>query len=224
MKLKQYSNPMRKFEMTRGLVLIATIVFGGTAWADIMVLESGKTMKIRAYEVQGATIHVTINDRSEMVIPVEWVREIRIVPEQPEPQLAADDVEATREFAYSDLILSLSKKHELDWKLVAAVMAVESNFNPRAISPKGAQGLMQLMPATARQYRVANPYDPIQNVEAGIRHLKMLVTRYAGKLELALAAYNSGELAVDRYGGIPPYAETKAYVRKVLQLIRGLSA
>jgi soluble lytic murein transglycosylase-like protein len=211
-------------EMMRGLILIATVLFGGAVCADVMVLESGKTMKIRAYEVQGASIHVTINDRSEMVIPVEWVREIRIVPDEPEPQLAAEDIEAIRQFAYSDLILSLSKKHELDWKLVAAVMAVESNFNPRAVSPKGAQGLMQLMPATARLYSVANPYDPIQNVEAGIRHLKMLVTRYAGKLELALAAYNSGEMAVDRYGGIPPYTETKAYVRKVLQLIRGLSA
>jgi Transglycosylase SLT domain len=224
MKLKEYCNPVRKLEMMRGLILIATVLFAGAVCADVMVLESGKTMKIRAYEVQGGSIHVTINDRSEMVIPVEWVHEIRIVPDEPEPQLAADDVEATRQFAYSDLVLSLSKKHELDWKLVAAVMAVESNFNPRAISPKGAQGLMQLMPATARQYSVANPYDPIQNVEAGVRHLKMLVTRYAGKLELALAAYNSGEMAVDRYGGIPPYAETKAYVRKVLQLIRGLSA
>lgn len=171
-------------------------------------------------------MHVTINDRAEMVIPVEWVKEIRVVPEDnlPEVDLAFDSAkELIREFAYSDLVVSLSKKHEVDWKMVAAVMAVESNFNPRAVSHKGAQGLMQLMPATARMYRVSDPYDPIQNIEAGVLHLKMLVERYKGKLELVLAAYNSGEKSVERYRGIPPFAETRAYVQKVLQLIQGLS-
>jgi hypothetical protein len=198
----------------------------GNAFADIMVLDSGKTIRIRKYEVQGSSIHVTINDNAEMVIPVDWVREIRVVPDEPEPskEYAFDGAaEMIREFAYSDLVVSLSKKHNMDWKMIAAVMAVESNFNPRAVSHKGAQGLMQLMPATARLYQVSDPYDPIQNLEAGILHLKMLVQRYQGKLDLALAAYNSGEKTVERYRGIPPFAETRAYVRKVLQLIQGLS-
>lgn len=198
----------------------------GSAFADVLILDSGKTIRVKKYEVRGTSMHVTINDRAEMVIPVEWVREIRVVPEDalPEPDLAFEAAtELIREFAYSDLIVSLSKKHNVDWKMVAAVMTVESNFNPRAISHKGAQGLMQLMPATARMYRVSDPYDPIQNIEAGVLHLKMLVERYKGKLDLVLAAYNSGEKSVERYRGIPPFAETRAYVRKVLQLIQGLS-
>jgi hypothetical protein len=208
------------------LLFLLAAIGTGNAFADIMVLNSGKTIRIRKYEVQGSSIHVTINDNAEMVIPVDWVREIRVVPDEPEPskEYAFDGAaEMIREFAYSDLVVSLSKKHNMDWKMIAAVMAVESNFNPRAVSHKGAQGLMQLMPATARLYQVSDPYDPIQNLEAGILHLKMLVQRYQGKLDLALAAYNSGEKTVERYRGIPPFAETRAYVRKVLQLIQGLS-
>lgn len=208
------------------LFAIFWVLACGIAFADVLILDSGKTIRIKQYEVRGTSMHVTINDRAEMVIPVEWVREIRVVPEDalPEPDLAFDAAtELIREFAYSDLIVSLSRKHHIDWKMVAAVMAVESNFNPRAISHKGAQGLMQLMPATARMYRVSDPYDPIQNIEAGVLHLKMLVERYKGKLELVLAAYNSGEKTVEHYRGIPPFAETRAYVRKVLQLIQGLS-
>lgn len=209
-------------------VLFATfaVLTCGSAFPDVLILDSGKTIRIKKYEVQGTSMHVTINERAEMVIPVEWVKEIRVVPEDnlPEADLAFDGgTELLREFAYSDLIVSLSKKHNVDWKMVAAVMAVESNFDPRAISHKGAQGLMQLMPATARMYRVSDPYDPIQNIEAGVLHLKMLFERYKGKLELVLAAYNSGEKSVERYRGIPPFAETRTYVRKVLQLIQGLS-
>src|SRR4029077_18596305 len=114
-------------------------------------------------------------------------------------------------------VRSTSEKYELDPRLVAAVMKVESNFNPRAVSKKGAQGLMQLMPDTSKLYRVRNPYDPKQNIEAGVKYLKRLLGRYNNKLELALAAYNSGEKTVDRYRGIPPFAETKQYVQKVLQ-------
>jgi len=106
----------------------------------------------------------------------------------------------------------------LDWKLVAAVVAAESNFNPAAISPKGAQGLMQLMPETAELYKVNDPFNPKENIDAGVRHLKWLIRRYEGKLDLALAAYNAGEKAVDRYGGIPPYQETRQYIKRVLRL------
>ena len=137
-------------------------------------------------------------------------------------EIVVDDPIPTME--YGDVIRTLSQKHDMDWKLVAAVVRAESNFNPRAVSRKGAQGLMQLMPDTARRYSVSDPYDPIQNIEAGIRHLKMLVSRYPGKLELVLAAYNSGEKNVDRYRGIPPFAETRTYVRKVLQYFQGLSS
>jgi soluble lytic murein transglycosylase-like protein len=96
------------------------------------------------------------------------------------------------------------------------VIAVESNHNPRAVSPKGALGLMQLMPATAARYAVADPFDVRENLRAGATHLRRLVDRYAGDITLALAAYNAGEAAVQRHGGIPPYPETQRYVPAVL--------
>lgn len=210
-----------------GLFLLF-VVAARFAAADMLVLDSGKTMKIRTYSVEGASLRVILSDRAEMVIPVEWVKSIRIDPDpvsQPELQAAAaNENESTGDLAYADLILSMSKKHEVDWKLVAAVMRAESNFNPRAVSRKGALGLMQLMPDTARLYRVTDPYDPEQNVDAGVRHLKMLVGRYPGHLDLALAAYNSGEKNVDRYRGIPPFSETRNYVKKVLRFLQGLSS
>jgi soluble lytic murein transglycosylase-like protein len=103
----------------------------------------------------------------------------------------------------------------VDVRLVHAVIEAESNYQPRARSPKGAKGLMQLMPATARQYAVRDPYDPRANIDAGVRHLKDLLGRF--DLGLALAAYNAGEGTVRRHGGLPPFAETQRYVARILQ-------
>lgn len=118
---------------------------------------------------------------------------------------------------YENLIQSASGRHALDADLIRAVIRAESNFNSAAKSNKGAMGLMQLMPDTARLHNVIDAYDPIDNIEGGVRHLKMLLGRYQGDLRLSLAAYNAGGQAVDRYGGIPPFVETKDYVRRVLQ-------
>ena len=117
---------------------------------------------------------------------------------------------------YDALIDRAAQREGVDPALVRAVIQHESGFNPRATSPTGAQGLMQLMPATARGLGVTDPYDPAQSIAAGTRMLGRLVKRYDGDLSLALAAYNAGSGAVERYGGIPPYRETQNYVRNVL--------
>jgi soluble lytic murein transglycosylase-like protein len=109
-------------------------------------------------------------------------------------------------------------RHNVDPNLVRAVVKVESNFNPNAVSRKGAMGLMQLMPSTARQLNVKNPFDPEQNVDAGVRHLKQLLQSYGGDIKLTLAAYNAGAGAVARSSGVPHYAETQNYVRRITNL------
>jgi len=208
-------------------IMSAVLMISNAHASNLVVLQSGKTMKAASYSVEGETVRI-IDEKSEIAIPLSWVREIRTFadpePTAPVPQMAAVDENLDNDFDYSDLVLSLSKKHQVDWKLVAAVMKAESNFNPRAVSPKGARGLMQLMPDTARLYRVTDPYDPVQNIDAGVRHLKMLMNRFPGKLDLVLAAYNSGEKTVDRFKGIPPFSETQSYVKKVLHWMKGLSS
>lgn len=120
----------------------------------------------------------------------------------------------------SELIDALGAEYELDPALIRAVIQVESNFNRKAISRKGAQGLMQLMPATVWRFSVGDVYDPHENIGAGARYLRQLLDLFQGDLSLALAAYNAGENAVLRYKGVPPYAETRDYVTKVLSLYR----
>jgi soluble lytic murein transglycosylase-like protein len=118
-------------------------------------------------------------------------------------------------------IVMAAARHNVDPNLVRAVVKVESNFNSNAVSRKGAMGLMQLMPSTARSLNVKNPFDPDQNVDAGVRHLKQLLENYGGNVDLTLAAYNAGSGAVARSAGIPRYAETQNYVRRITNLYYG---
>ena len=124
-------------------------------------------------------------------------------------------VVSKRAVEYDGLIDSHSLNHGVDANLVRAVIQAESAYNPRAVSVKGAMGLMQLMPATAKQYDVVDPFDPAENIRAGVAYLKSLLVKYGEKLELALAAYNAGPGAVARYGDVPPYRETRNYVKKI---------
>jgi len=121
---------------------------------------------------------------------------------------------------YGSIIRDAAARHQLDPNLLCAVIDQESSFNSRAVSKAGAMGLMQLMPDTAKSLGVSDPFDPQQNVEGGAALLRELIDHFGGKLDLALAAYNAGSGAVEKYGGIPPYPETRAYVRDILASYR----
>jgi len=119
------------------------------------------------------------------------------------------------------LVHEMSTEHGVDPKLMDALVHVESGYNPNAVSRKGAMGLMQLMPETAKRLKVDDPFDPAENVRGGVKEFSRLVSRYSGNLQLALAAYNAGEGAVSKYRGVPPYAETRSYISKILSLYTG---
>ena len=137
---------------------------------------------------------------------------------------AASFVRNNRAFTQQDVDAAIEQaaaRHNVDPNLVRSVIKVESNFNPNAVSRKGAMGLMQLMPSTARSLHVKNPFDPQQNVDAGVRHLKQLLESYGGNVKLSLAAYNAGAGAVARSAGVPRYSETQNYVKRITSLYYG---
>jgi soluble lytic murein transglycosylase-like protein len=142
-----------------------------------------------------------------------------LVPEAPGIRATTPMADETVREQFEPIIREHAARHALRVELVRAVIQVESGYNPRARSPKGAMGLMQLMPATARQLGVRNAYDPAENIQGGCTYLRQLLDRYQGNEELALAAYNAGSEAVERHGNaVPPYRETRDYVNKVSRL------
>jgi soluble lytic murein transglycosylase-like protein len=142
----------------------------------------------------------------------------------PEDSARANFLRNSVPFSQQDVdsaIEQAAARHNVDPNLVRSVIKVESNFNPNAVSRKGAMGLMQLMPSTARSLHVTNPFDPQQNVDAGVRHLKSLLESYGGNIKLSLAAYNAGAGAVARSSGVPRFAETQNYVRRITEIYYG---
>ena len=208
------------------------LVFVGTAVpasAEIVFLTSGKTLSVKAHRVDGESIILTLRGGGEVTCDKSLID--KILPDEvphPEPksetpaaaavtdEAPAVDPSVLEKTPYGEIIASMSEAHGVNPLLVRALIQVESNYRPKAKSHKGAMGLMQLMPATAREYKVRNPYDPKANIAAGVKHLAKLIETHG--VVMALAAYNAGEGAVKKFGGIPPYRETRNYVAKILGL------
>jgi len=207
-------------------VLAAWAVVGTAvpARAELVFFASGRNMSVKSHRSEGDSIVLVLRAGGEIVCANASIA--RIAPDEvpyPEPEAEvapapAPPPPAAPAMPYGEIIDKFAREQNVPAKLVRAVIQVESAYNERARSRKGAMGLMQLMPETARQYAVSDPYDPTSNIEAGIRHLRALLDRLP-TVTLAIAAYNAGEAAVQRFRGVPPYPETRDYVKRVLDLI-----
>jgi soluble lytic murein transglycosylase-like protein len=207
------------------IVLAAWAVLGTAvpARAELVFFAAGRSMSVKSHRVEGDSIVLVLRAGGEIVCESATIA--RITPDEvpyPEPEAdvppaPAPPAPAAPAGPYGDIIDKIAREQNVPAKLVRAVIQVESGYNERARSRKGAMGLMQLMPETARQYSVRDPYDPTSNIDAGIRHLRALLDRLP-TLTLAIAAYNAGEAAVQRFRGVPPYPETRDYVKRVLDL------
>ena len=213
--------------MLRGLLFGVAILFASAipAAAELVYFPSGRALSVKAVRTQGNRL--VLHLRSGGTIEVDPLIIASVEPDEVEyPDEVLDRLPFARALReapavpsqYRALVETSAKKHGVDPKLVHAVIQVESAYHSRAVSSAGARGLMQIMPATGRQYGALDLFDPKVNVDAGVRHLKMLLARYTD-VAMALAAYNAGEGAVDRFKGIPPFRETQNYVTRILRIL-----
>jgi soluble lytic murein transglycosylase-like protein len=211
---------MSAISVRLALGVMAGLMVAVPADADLVFFASGQTLSVRGHRPEADRVVLLLRGGGEIVCERRLIA--RVVPDEvPEPEPAGADAAAEIASAdtvpFASIIDQLAAEWRVDPRLVRAVIQVESGYQPGARSPKGAMGLMQLMPATARQYAVQDPYEPRANIEAGVKHLRALLDRF--DLATALAAYNAGEEAVRRFGGIPPYPETRSYVERVQRLL-----
>jgi membrane-bound lytic murein transglycosylase B len=221
-----------KFAVSIAVVTLAFLTTAVPASAEIVFLKSGRTLSVRSHRIDGDHITLTLRGGGEVTCDKTVVDKIEPdeVPYIEPPVEKAENTEETQVAPvqqdrplldgtpYAEIIASAAEAHGVDPLLVRALIQVESGYHPRARSRKGAMGLMQLMPSTAREYNVRHPFEPKANIEAGIKHLKTLIDRFGDDVGLALAAYNAGPGAVEKFNGIPPYRETRSYVSRILAL------
>jgi len=212
--------------MTRHLILSAPLLLvtaAAPAHAELVFFQSGRAMSVRAIRSENDEIVLQLRGGGDIHCDQSLI--VRVEPDEVEyPEEVAESSPIAGEpdappipEAFRELVTATAARHGVDVRVVNALIQVESAYRSRAVSPKGARGLMQVMPTTGRQYGALDLFDPKVNVDAGVRHLKKLLSRY--DLPLALAAYNAGEAAVDRFGGIPPFRETQNYVTRILRIL-----
>jgi Transglycosylase SLT domain len=224
-------SPRRFVRQTAVIATAVAVCIGGcsgSASAELVTFSTGRTMSVKAHREEGPSLVFTLRAGGEMAVDATLVTSI--APDEvpwPEPVEAVLRAETPKfpnisppvlavDARFDPIIRRMAAEKGVDASLVRAVIQVESGYEPRARSGKGAVGLMQVMPATGRRYGITNLYDPSANIRAGVTHLKTLLDRFP--LALALAAYNAGEAAVERFSGVPPYPETVDYVSKVRAL------
>jgi hypothetical protein len=219
--------------MKRLLATAVLILSASTASASIALFSDGRNMKIETYSVEQETIHLELTGGGKLSLPLTRIE--RIVDDEVETpevvevvkEMAAKGVFPQRSWRYSDesrpifkskydeIIVEAARKFDVDAALVSAVIKAESDYDARVVSHKGARGLMQLMPATARRFGVANSFDPRENIHGGTRYLRWLLKTFDGNADLAVAAYNAGEGNVWKYEGVPPFRETVNYINRI---------
>ena len=210
---------------------LSALLCAAPARAELVVFSDGRVVKAAGYEVVEEELEIRLHGGGSYRVDLALIERIVedevevaevVVQELGGPAKVAydlsykDDRQPLFGSAYDAIIRAEAKKNDVDASLVSALIRAESNYEPRAVSRKGARGLMQLMPATAKRLSVRRPFDPASNVSGGVRYLKELLKRFQHRPELVLAAYNAGEGAVESYGGVPPYRETVGYVKKIL--------
>lgn len=207
--------------------LVGLVLLSSPLKAELVVFTHGGFLEVKSYRIEGEKIHLVLARGGNLEMSIYLVESIltnEIRDPEPEPEPPPLDFnfrfaegQGVPQTPYGELIFAAAKRHRLNPELVAAVVRAESAFDPRAVSSKGARGLMQLMPASAREYGLVGEdvFDPEKNLDAGTRHLEKLTRRLDGDLALVLAAYNAGYETVQRYNGIPPFRETHDYVRRV---------
>ncbi len=228
--------PRERFPREMNRLTVLSLLAGGllasaTGLAELVVFQEGRVVKADTYRVIGDQLEIGLAgggsyrvdlDRVERIVDDEVViSDIEVKQDDRGTPVSYDlsyreDRKPLFNTPYDRMISIEAKRFGVDASLVSALIRIESNYEPRAVSRKGARGLMQLMPATARRLSVAHPFDPVANVRGGVRYLKELLDRFDHRPELVLAAYNAGENAVETFGGVPPYRETVGYVKRIL--------
>lgn len=192
------------------LLALVVALMASAARAEYIVLRSGQRLAVTGYQLIGDKYRLQMSGGSVEVAASD------VVAIEPEEIFAAVPIVEVSKEPFGDLIQAAAKRYAVDADLITSVIAAESNFDPKATSPRNARGLMQLLPSTAAELGVKDIYDPQQNIDAGTRYLSSLLQLYKNDLALALAAYNAGPERVQFYGGrVPPFAETTSYVKRV---------
>src|ERR1700675_610696 len=205
--------------VNRRLILLAltlTLLAAPGLRAEYVVLRSGQRLTVTGYQLLGDKYRLQMNG-GFVEIPREEAEALRREEELLRAAVPVNPGRLAQNAQFGQFIQSAATRFHVDADLISSVIAIESNFNPKAVSRRNARGLMQLIPGTANRLGVRNVFDPAENIDAGTRYLGELLHRYDNDLILALAAYNAGPERVQKYGRVPPFAETLSYVRKVKQ-------